>query len=138
MIIFINLLEHKFYLTKVLSMKKIIGLFSLTALLVVGCTKSAINEESTALDGETGALITHRSCASQEVLQAQLLADPTLASRMEAIENVTARFANHQISSRLLADGTIEIPVVVNVLYKTAAQNISDAQITNTNSSIKY
>ena len=30
---------------------------------------------------------------------------------------------------RVLADGTVEIPVVVNVLYRTSAENISDAQI---------
>jgi hypothetical protein len=31
--------------------------------------------------------------------------------------------------TRRLVNGKIEIPVVVNVLYRTAAENISDAQI---------
>lgn len=30
---------------------------------------------------------------------------------------------------KVLADGTVEIPVVVNVLYRTSTENISDAQI---------
>jgi hypothetical protein len=31
--------------------------------------------------------------------------------------------------TRRLVNGKIEIPVIVNVLYRTAAENISDAQI---------
>jgi tRNA A58 N-methylase Trm61 len=34
-----------------------------------------------------------------------------------------------KITYKSLVNGKIEIPVVVNVLYKTAAQNISNAQI---------
>ena len=111
-------------------MKKIFGLFSLCAILVSSCTKSSINEETNdeANNLQSGA-VTHRGCASHEVLEAQLKADPTLAGRMEAIEQVTARYAQNPSAYRLLANGTIEIPVVVNVVYRTTAENISDAQI---------
>jgi hypothetical protein len=108
-------------------MKKFFGLFSCCAILAVSCTKSSINEDETTKDVTTS--LAHRACASQEVLEAQLKADPTLAGRMEAIEQLTARYQQNPSAYRLLANGTIEIPVVVNVVYKTAAQNISDAQI---------
>jgi hypothetical protein len=69
--------------------------------------------------------ITKRSCASQDVLADQLAADPTLASRMNQIEEFTK---NAMVTGRLV-NGKLEIPVVVNVLYRTAAENISIAQI---------
>ena len=69
--------------------------------------------------------IAKRGCASQEVLEAQLKADPTLALRMNEIEAFTQKA---MLNGRLV-NGKVEIPVVVNVLYRTAAENISDAQI---------
>lgn len=70
-----------------------------------------------------------RICTSHEVLQQQLQADPTLANRMAEIERFTETAIKNRSFSRLLTDGTIEIPVVFNVLYKTAAQNVSLAQL---------
>jgi len=69
-----------------------------------------------------------RQCASQEVLERQLQEDPTLALRMNKIEEMTEDFARNKANYRLV-NGKIEIPVVVNVLYKTAAENISLTQI---------
>ena len=69
--------------------------------------------------------LTLRSCATQEVLEAQLKADPTLALRMNEIE----AFTQKAMLTKRLVNGKIVIPVVVNVLYRTAAENISDAQI---------
>jgi hypothetical protein len=60
-----------------------------------------------------------------EVLKSQLAADPTLATRMNQIESFTQ---NAMLTGRLV-NGKVEIPVVVNVLYRTASENISDAQI---------
>jgi hypothetical protein len=68
---------------------------------------------------------TLRSCATQEVLEAQLKADPTLALRMNQIEIFTQK----AMLTRRLENGQIIIPVVVNVLYRTDEENISDAQI---------
>jgi Pregnancy-associated plasma protein-A len=110
-------------------MKKLFGLFSCCAILAVSCTKSSINEDETTKDEIVTSPLTHRACASQEVLEAQLKADPTLAGRMQAIEQFTARYQQNPSAYRLLANGMIQIPVVVNVVYKTAAQNISAAQI---------
>ncbi|WP_269684440.1 zinc metalloprotease [Flavobacterium lacustre] len=100
-------------------MKKII-LSTLAVMLLFSCQ----NEETQATDLVTNA-ITQRSCASQEVLEAQLKADPTLAIRMNQIE----AFTQKSMTNGRLVNGKVEIPVIVNVLYRTAAENISDAQI---------
>lgn len=96
----------------------------------IGCTKSAKNEpKAVTQEEEASAPATQRQCASYEVLQEQIKADPSLAKRMNDIEEFTQRVIANPSQFRLLADGTIEIPVVFNVLYKTAAQNVSLAQL---------
>lgn len=67
-----------------------------------------------------------RVCGTDEHLHDQLKQDPGLQDRMEAIEN----FTNNYLANNPAGDRTVvTIPVVFHVLYKTAAQNISDAQI---------
>jgi hypothetical protein len=95
-------------------MKKII-LSAVAVIMLFSCQ----SEENESNNAATSA-IAKRGCASQEVLEAQLKADPTLALRMNQIE---------AFSEKALLSGKVEIPVVVNVLYKTAAENISLAQI---------
>ncbi|MBF7092413.1 zinc metalloprotease [Flavobacterium sp. ALJ2] len=85
---------------------------------------SCQNDQTEATTSEASA-ITQRGCATQDVLEAQLKADPTLAIRMNEIE----AFTQNKILSGKLVNGKVQIPVVVNVLYRTAAENISDAQI---------
>lgn len=70
-----------------------------------------------------------RSCASMDALATQLAADPALAQRMAAINTQARRFAAQPAAAQRATAVTITIPVVVHVLYKTAAENISDAQI---------
>ena len=48
---------------------------------------------------------------------------------MEAIEEFTARFTKNPSAFRLLSNGVIQIPVVVNVVYNKVAENISLSQI---------
>jgi hypothetical protein len=111
-------LNH-YYLTTFI-MKKI--LLSASVILML----FACQNEATDATAPTTTAIAHRGCASQEVLAEQLAADPTLAIRMNQIEAFTQKA---QLSNSRLVNGKIVIPVVVNVLYKTAAENISDAQI---------
>ena len=80
--------------------------------------------DTTETDVQTNAVL-QRGCASQEVLAAQMKADPTLALRMNKIEDFTQK---SMLNGRIV-NGKVEIPVVVNVLYKTASENISTAQI---------
>ncbi|WP_159437481.1 M43 family zinc metalloprotease [Hymenobacter daecheongensis] len=68
-----------------------------------------------------------RNCSTMEVLEAQLAADPALAQRMRGIERHTAQVLANPTANRLA--GTVTIPVVVHVVYNTAAQNVSQAQI---------
>lgn len=100
-------------------MKKI--LFSaITAIMLFSCQ----NEQSESLDSNVS-LASRRGCATQEVFEEQLRTDPMLAVRMNEIE----AFTKKSILTNRLVNGKIEIPVVVNVLYRTSAQNISNAQI---------
>ena len=85
---------------------------------------SCQNDENTSVTPSTES-IALRSCATQEVLEAQLKADPTLALRMNQIE----AFTQKTMLTKRLVNGKIVIPVVVNVLYRTADENISAAQI---------
>jgi len=105
-------------------MKKIL-LSAAAILLLFSCQ----NEETDASGFETSTKVL-RGCASQDVLAEQLAADPSLAIRMNQIEAFTNdAISKSSNSSFRLVNGKIVIPVVVNVLYKTAAENISDAQI---------
>ena len=108
-------------------MKKGFALIAFSMIFLFGCKKTSSTED--ALSAEETTPITHRLCASNDVLIQQLKEDPSLAQRMEDIEHFTRAYAQYPANSRLIAGGVIEIPVVVNVLYKTSAQNISQAQI---------
>lgn len=100
-------------------MKKLI-LSAAAVLMLFSCQ----NEQNEIVAPETNAMA-QRKCASHEVLEEQLKADPTLMIRMNEIE----AFTKNALLTRRLVNGKVVIPVVVNVLYKTAAENISDTQI---------
>ena len=103
-------------------MKKLL-LSASVALLMFSCQKDndVINEDQST----TTAASAHRGCATQEVFEAQLRENPALAQKMADIEAHT----QSALASSRLVNGKIEIPVVVNVLYRTTAENISLAQI---------
>lgn len=94
-----------------------------TVLLFTACKKSVAPIDST---NDTQA-ITKRSCGAYEVLQEQLKADPTLKQRMDQIEAFTTNLIQNGKLNK--STGTIEIPVVVHVIYNTGTQNISDDQV---------
>jgi hypothetical protein len=59
-----------------------------------------------------------------------LVEDPTFRANQANIERKTADLTvNNSITADLAVTTTIRIPVVVHVIYNTAQQNISDAQI---------
>lgn len=106
-------------------MKKITIVSLVILTFFIGCKKNTSTDLEVTDKVQT---ITQRSCASNEVLLRQLADDPTLKARMDEIE----AFSKNAITSgetRRLVNGVIEIPVVVNLLYRTAEENISDAQI---------
>jgi hypothetical protein len=105
--------------------KKITLLTLVLFTFFIGCKKNSSTELETTDDLQE---INQRSCAANDVLEEQLAADPSLRLRMEQIESFTKKVISTG-NFRRTASGQIAIPVVVNVLYKTAAENISDAQI---------
>lgn len=109
-------------------MKRSIVWLACITLLVLGCNKSVKIEDRAPAEDQVNPS-SQRICAADEVLKEQLREDPALAGRMQEIEEFVQRFVSDPTSSRLLPDGTIEIPVVFNVVYNTAAENVSDAQI---------
>lgn len=109
-------------------MKRISLFASLAFVVFAACNKNSSNKQAEETT-EPEAAVLQRHCASYDVLQEQLKADPALKSRMDAIEKFTRDFEKNPAAYRLLPDGTMEIPVVFNVLYKTAAQNVSLAQL---------
>lgn len=69
-----------------------------------------------------------RECASSAYIDQLKSVDPSFSAKINEIEN----FVRQQKTARELeqaAPNVIVIPVVVHVLYKTPAQNISDEQI---------
>ena len=101
-------------------MKKIILSMSLLVMLF-SCQSEDANNANT----DASSKVAHRGCASHDVHEEQLRQNPELALKMNEIEELT----NNAITQGRLVNGKIEIPVVVNVLYRTAAENISLAQI---------
>lgn len=72
---------------------------------------------------------TLRRCATYEVLQQDLLKDPSLRLRMQTLGNKTLRVLANRSNAKLLSNGNVEIPVVVNVIYHKDTEKISTAQI---------
>ncbi|MFD2890594.1 zinc metalloprotease [Flavobacterium chuncheonense] len=101
-------------------MRKILLSVALIAMMV-----SCNNEETNPVEDANAVMVTERQCASDDVLQEQMRQDPGLAQRMTDIEN----FTEMALKAGRLVNGQIEIPVVVNVLYSSSAENISLAQI---------
>jgi Pregnancy-associated plasma protein-A len=108
-------------------MKK--GLVFTTLLLLlffVSCTKETLNEDiqqPESLSENTDQL---RNCAAEEVYQFQLANDASFAIRRAEIEAFIEEYSK---TAQLRSGTVVTIPVHFNVLYKTAAQNISVAQL---------
>lgn len=68
-----------------------------------------------------------RNCASQEILESELKRNPELALKIEAIEEFTKGALISDIFE--IVQIQIQIPIVVNVLYRTPEENISLSQI---------
>lgn len=108
-------------------MKKQLAIVFAGILIFTSCQKSV--SKDTEAEESTVAYTGERRCAADEVLQAQIAADPERGKRLEEIEAITQRFINNPGAYRVRTDGVIEIPVVFNVLYKSDAQNVSEAQL---------
>lgn len=108
-------------------MKKTIFMLGIVSAILAGC-ESDEKIESLSEENQISNTNERRGCASDEVLKDQIANNPELAMKIAQIETFTQSKINDNFESRLV-NGVIEIPVVVNVLYRTAAENISQAQI---------
>ena len=102
-------------------MKKLLLVSTAVAMLFASCQKNNLTTDAAGTP-------TQRNCQSMEVLSEQFKADPTLEARMQAAEDAVQNNLRNNVNARLV-NGVIEIPVVVNVLYRTTAENVSQAQI---------
>ena len=106
---------------------KVFKFLSLASILVLmfACSEETTNVNENALEDN----VAHqRKCAADEVFQEELRNNPAFAQKVAEIEAFTQQKINSNFTKRLV-NGVIEIPVVVNVLYRTSAENISLAQI---------
>ena len=118
-------------------MKKILVLPVLLSLLVFSCTKtdqSSLPKNAT-LDLEQAAPSNlagggpGRGCATNEVHSRNLLENPGLAKKMNDIEAFTKKIISDPTTYKILPDAVLEIPVIVNVLWRTNSENITLDQI---------
>lgn len=106
-------------------MKKFLSGFLSSVVLFTSCQKAdrittpATDKETTATEG--------RKCASQEVLEEQLKADPQRAVYLEELERKTELFKGRD-QSMFRTSGKLYVPVVVNIVLPNANQ-VTDAQI---------
>lgn len=110
-------------------MRKILVLLAGSFLFFSACNKTSKHDDGSLVPEEETFTATQRKCAADEVLQEQLKTNVALRTRMSEIDEFTRKIVENPTYRRLLANGIIEIPVVVNVLYRTNAQNVSTAQI---------
>jgi len=95
-------------------------LFSVVAM--TACNNTSETENLTESDQPITTL--RKSCPSEDIRAELLKSDAAARERYANIESAVNAF-----QGKVLADGSVDIPVVVNVLYKTSAENISDAKI---------
>src|SRR5687768_9645572 len=75
-------------------------------------------------------LTPQQKCSSYEVLQQQMAANPEFARKVRESEKNFANYIRQGGAQRGNArPGVVTVPVVVHVVYNTADQNISDAQV---------
>jgi hypothetical protein len=105
-------------------MKKLLSIALAGTLFLASCTDKTIVDEGTS----TLSSPPSRVCAAMDVLESQLAADPKLRSRMASIEGQTREFVARG-NFKVTPSGIVQIPVVVNVIYRNESENISLAQI---------
>lgn len=115
-------------------MKKLILITSALLTLISCSTDSPTSEiedtktaSSTSITSKDTLISNERSCASQDILDEELQKDPELAINIDKIEEFTRMAILNPDFKKI--DKIIQIPVVVNVLYRTSAENISLSQI---------
>jgi hypothetical protein len=106
-------------------MKKLTFISAFLCLTILSCQKA----DKAAVTTEPEAAMAERQCASYELLQQKMAADPAYREKLNAIEAFTQRSIRSGLTERVSQGSEITIPVVFHVVYNTPQENISDAQI---------
>ncbi len=107
-------------------MKKF-GIYALALGMLAACSD---DPEMTGAETINNPEVAQRAhCPSDEIRKQTLSANPELMQRYLENEKKSVQFENDVQLGKVLADGTVQIPVVVNVLYRTSAENLSASRI---------
>ena len=68
----------------------------------------------------------NEQCGTMKAFEEQMKKEPELINKLNDIEHFTKQYIDRE--PRLVGD-TIVIPIVVNLLWRTSTENISDGQI---------
>lgn len=111
--------------------KKMLFLAAATLFVAQGCNKdNAVNQSEVGTSEDLVAeqpVAGARHCASHEHNEELMAQDPSFRANQASIEEFTSRYVS--LNPNLQTRAVVTIPVVVHVVYKTAAENVSDAQI---------
>ena len=97
-------------------------------IFMTNCKKDVLTNTTENVAVTPTNLLGHGRCSSDEKIERLMSANPEYRLQRQAIEQATERFvADYDKTPR--ARAVITIPVVFHIVWKTAAQNISDAQV---------
>ncbi|MBC2838357.1 zinc metalloprotease [Robiginitalea sp. SC105] len=99
-----------------------------TLVLTVSCERETLTNPQETGNQEAFSLAADQ-CGAMDVLAQQIAADPSLIDRLNTVEAHTKEAIAQGKTARLAADGSIEIPVVFHVIYRTQSENIPLSQI---------
>ncbi len=99
-------------------------------LAIVACQKDNVLNDSNIVVPTSVTESFRRSCASDAYNEALMAANPEYKRNHEESELLTQRFTENY-EKGIIPRGIVTIPVVFHVVYNTAAQNVTDAQIAN-------
>ena len=119
-------------------MKKLFLLLAVSFFLITSISYSQSNSKPDPIKPSNQMLLNllnntiipaHRTCGTMENLKREIAADPSRGERLHQIERDIDEWIKTHQDYLNSGKAVITIPVVVHVVYNTAAQNITDAQI---------
>ena len=112
-------------------MKKLFFGMAACAILITSCSKDATQDQldEQNFDEISSMKIAPEQCGTLSAKEFNIAKNPNLQADYDAIEVFTKKAIKNKSFSRLAADGSIEIPVVFHVIYRTASENLPTTQL---------